>query len=255
MSNQDDLETMYKSASNELPSELSDQIILQAAKDAVTPKKPSSNVVKGKFSSRKWHTPVSIAAAAVITVSVVTSLQPWNVIPVNSPTLFLTDEPKVEETFFDSASVESDQVQLREKEVFLAQERSEQKADRQAYKKRAKAAADMEQTARTRMLTASAPGAKKQETEISFDHEMFIEAEQTVLSETEVMASPVATATIKSLTILEWLDDIETDIGNDEATKVKAKTLMLINQHPLESFSEKEHERFKSIQIYLTAHK
>ncbi len=222
MSHQDDLEMEYKSASNELPSELSDQIILQAAKDAVTPDMKSSNVVKGKFSSRKWHTPVSIAAAAVITVSVVTSLQPWNVIPVNSPAPLMSEEHQMEEMLFDTASVESDKVQLREKETFLAQEISGQKIERHAYKKRAKAVADVEQA---------------------------------VLTETKLIASPVTTDTTKSLTILEWLDEIETDIHDDDATKAKAKTLMLIKQYPLEFFSEKEQERFKNIQNYLTAHK
>ena len=222
MSHQDDLEMEYKSASNELPSELSDQIILQAAKDAITPEKPKSNVVKGKFSSRKWHMPLSIAAAAVITVSVVTSLQPWNIIPVNSPTPFMSEEPRIEETFSDSASVESNEVQLREKEFLIAQERAEQKADRQTYKKRAKAQKDAER----RVRSAAAPTAQKQEADIYFDDEIFLEAE---LLETEVMvssAAPISTATIKSLTILEWLDEIETDIRNNDATKVKEKTLM-----------------------------
>jgi len=258
MSHQDDLEMEYKSASNELPSELSDQIILQAAKDAAAPEKPNSNVVKGKFSSRKWHTPVSIAAAAIITVSVVTSLQPWRIIPVNSPAPYMSEEPQFEEIFFDSASVESGEVQLKEKEILITQERAEQKADRQAYKKSAKIVADDQQRIRTRMLTASAPAAQKQEADISFDDEMLLETEQNEVLETEVMvssAAPISTATINSLTILEWLDEIENAVRNDDVTKAKEKILMLTKQHPLESFSEKEHERFKIIQTYLTAHK
>ncbi|MCP3673339.1 MAG: hypothetical protein GY829_02545 [Gammaproteobacteria bacterium] len=255
MSNQDDLELEYKSASDELPSKLTDQIILQAAKDAVTPDKKSSNVVKGKFSSRKWHTPVSIAAAAVITVSVVTSLQPWEVITVNSPTPLMSQEPQMEEMLFDSTSVESDKAQLREKEVLLTQQRTEQKADHQAYKKRAKAVADVAQIAPTRMQTASAPSAQKQKSEESFDDEIFLEAEQTALPEALEMAPLVVAEKIKSLSILEWLDEIETDIRNKDATKAKEKSLMLTKQHSLESFSEQEDKRFKIIQTYLIDNK
>jgi len=82
MSHQDDLQTDYNAASNEQPSESTDQLILQAAADAI---KEDSKVVRGRFSFRRWQTPVSIAAAAVITVSVVTSLEPWQVsVPVTT---------------------------------------------------------------------------------------------------------------------------------------------------------------------------
>jgi len=100
MNHQDDLETEYKAASNEQPSELSDQIILQAAKDAIE-KQPEDNVIKGKFASRRWHTPVSLAAAAVITVSVVSTLKPWSVsVPVSEPPPVMTQS---EELVMDSA--------------------------------------------------------------------------------------------------------------------------------------------------------
>jgi len=96
MSHQDDLQTDYKAASNEQPSEHTDQLILQAAADAV---KEDSKVIRGRFSIRRWQTPVSLAAAAVITVSVVTSLKPWQVsVPVSTST------PSKTEVFSDSQS-------------------------------------------------------------------------------------------------------------------------------------------------------
>ncbi|MCP4414081.1 MAG: SCO family protein [Gammaproteobacteria bacterium] len=98
MSHQDDLQTDYKAASNEQPSEHTDQLILQAAADAV---KEDSKVIQGRFSIRRWQTPVSLAAAAVITVSVVTSLKPWQVsVPVTTST------PSKTEVFSDSKSDE-----------------------------------------------------------------------------------------------------------------------------------------------------
>ncbi len=96
MSHQDDLQTDYKAASNEQPSKHTDQLILQAAADAV---KQDSKVIQGRFSIRRWQTPVSLAAAAVITVSVVTSLKPWQVsVPVSTST------PSKTEMFSDSQS-------------------------------------------------------------------------------------------------------------------------------------------------------
>ncbi len=98
MSHQDDLQTDYKAASNEQPSEHTDQLILQAAVEAV---KEDSKVIQGRFSIRRWQTPVSLAAAAVITVSVVTSLKPWQVsVPLTTST------PSKTEVFSDSQSDE-----------------------------------------------------------------------------------------------------------------------------------------------------
>jgi len=86
MSQQDDLHKQYKAASNEQPSKLTDQLILNAAADALKKEKPQldtnqqpDNVVKGYFSIRRWQMPVSIAAAALITVSFVSTYNPWSV--------------------------------------------------------------------------------------------------------------------------------------------------------------------------------
>ncbi len=121
MSHQDDLQTDYKAASNELPSEHTDQLILQAAADAV---KQDSKVIQGRFSIRRWQTPVSLAAAAVITVSVVTSLKPWQVsVPVSTST------PSKTEVFSDS---ESDELKFEVTDNFEASREKEH--DIVAYK-------------------------------------------------------------------------------------------------------------------------
>ncbi len=63
------IEKAYQSASDEQPSENTDRLILKAAADAL---------VKEKSSSRRWHMPVSIAAGAVFTITIVISLDPWS---------------------------------------------------------------------------------------------------------------------------------------------------------------------------------
>lgn len=99
MSNQDDLENDYKVLSNEKPSASTDQLILKAAAEAIEDKKQApERVVQGKFSSRRWHRPVSIAAAAIITVTIISSLKPWSVtVPEYSPEQVMPMESKMAE--------------------------------------------------------------------------------------------------------------------------------------------------------------
>ena len=233
MNHQDDLELEYKAASNEQPSELTDQLILKAAASALEAKQPSrSKVIKGRFASRRWHTPVSIAAAALITVSIVSSLKPWSItVPESSPDLIVSVEQE-----------------------------SEKKPAQQKISK------DISQTSMLRAPTAMPLRQEIQPPKVSTitDNESLNNTEQidrnrlqettatfsSYLGKTEANSAALKKKEI-SHTIVQWFDVIDKNITDNEVKLGEENIVLLLKQHPLSSFSEQQLIRLEKIRDHL----
>lgn len=209
--NKDELDKKYRAVSNEQPCEEADQFIIQAAADAVAQKLPMQ-------SSRRWHMPVSIAAAAVITVSVVTSLKPW---VVSVPT---SSEPEVrvyEEADFNNSADQYEPIEaLATSEKLTLRKKTEAKKQRQRVSVaeselslKANASASLSTTASSPVTLAKELKQGQMQTEVD-----------------------------------KFLTDIEQFIASDnyKAATIKLKSLLEVSS--IESYSPEQQQRIQLIQ-------
>ena len=265
MNQQDDLDKDYKAVSNEQPSEQADQLILQAAADAVAPEDTTKTAAKDNFSSRRWHMPVSIAAAAVITVSVVSSLKPWAVsMPASS-------EPEMiiyEEAEFDTSAEQYQQVEAKARtEQIAKRKKSESNKQRQQT-----IAAD-----KVQRFEAPAPPPKSAATEVAspamlFSHEpqkpispakeLYLDSFDEVVSENlnddltgEINSVASVAKQLKQgqipTKVEQSLITIEQHIAADNFDMATSQLSALLGKHKIKSFSLEQQERIKLIQQHL----
>jgi len=259
MSHPNDLESAYKAASNEQPSNEVDQLIIQAATDALntvvnenesTEIKDKRNVIKGRFRFGQWQTPFSMAAAALFTVSFLTTYDLWQ----------FNDEDFVEESLqsplleskpFDK-KISEDEALKPAPTVTLSQEADNTKDQAispnmitvQAVEKSIDDSDDEIVVTGRRIARKKARRTPKREAINSLnDSEVFSKAVASPSSETKI--------NIKSgnlnLGISQRLALIESDVNNDKVENAKAEIAILLNQHPLSTFSKHQRDRFDNI--------
>ncbi len=224
MNHQDDLEFEYKAASNEQPSELTDQLILKAAASALEAKQPSrSKVIKGRFASRRWHTPVSIAAAALITVSIVSSLKPWSItVPESNPDLIVSVEQQISKDIAQTSMLRAPTAMPLRQEI--QPPKVSTITDNESLN-------NTEQIDRNRLqeTTATSPS---------------------YLGKTETNSAALKKKEI-SHTIVQWFDVIDKNITDNEVKLGEENIVLLLKQHPLSSFSEQQLIRLEKIRDHL----
>jgi len=224
MNHQDDLELEYKAASNEQPSELTDQLILKAAASALEAKQPSrSKVIKGRFASRRWHIPVSIAAAALITVSIVSSLKPWSItVPESSPDLIVSVEQQISKDIAVASMSRSPAAMPLRQEI---------------QPPKVSTITDNESLNNTEQIDRN----RLQETTATFS---------SYLGKTEANSAALKKKEI-SHTIVQWFDVIDKNITDNEVKLGEENIVLLLKQHPLSSFSEQQLIRLEKIRDHL----
>jgi hypothetical protein len=210
MSHQDDLESNYKVASNEQPSNEIDRLIIQAAKDALengasqnseTNDHDKSNVIKGRFKLKRWQTPVSIAAAALFTVSFISSYDFWQV-----------NEQDFAQDSLESLSQQTDNKKEQHLRTQVILEHSKKVLQEKKLRNR------------IQMLSSGAPQANAR-------------SKPKVNLQDKILA----------LDINQWLAKIETTLENNKVENAKAEIVILIKQHPLNSFTKLQRDRLDKI--------
>ncbi len=271
MSNQDDLETDYKNASNELPSGEVDQFILKAAADAIkeSPEEKEhtkTNIIQGRFSLRRWQTPLSLAATAVITVSIVTSLKPWQVstpmsVPVPSQPVEMKSDRIISQ---DKTSAAKPAAQLSEPENTSLTDSMK--------RTKARTKTELSDAAEEQLATADSVSDKgkqlrKKQEQMGIETEMTrqkaiipepsrsenipesIVVEQNLQKDNSPSLQAVPVAAKKLMPDIEqWLSLIEQDIKDSQVENARKKRDVFLRQHPVESLSEQERLRFQKIQ-------
>jgi len=259
VSQEDDLKIQYQSASNEQPSKQTDQLILQAAADAVKSETTTANnVIKGRFSFRRWQTPVSIAAAAVITVSFVSSMDPWSDAEFEQPASELTISKEEEKQ--QLSEMESEAQRYR---VNTAQKEKTKQSDNRVKKIKADTQKQLTQISTTgkpvlnKSITAAKEEADEQRAtlgsvqprtadmmESTFTEEV---ANTPGVKQTATMPEPTKSRDEKK-SITSSLDTIEEKLIAGDSELARLELEMLLNQNPLHKFSEVELERLEAIQ-------
>jgi len=276
MSNQNDLVTEYRKVSNEQPSEQVDEFILKAAADALQDtasdeNQSNTNVITGRFSTRRWHMPVSIAAAAVITVSVVTSLEPWQVsIPTYAPTpseaVEIESDEKVSEKLISEArlepaseklsefdtgsitdSIASSEAKIETRSTVAAKITSrEAKTDLAANKKQLSNKQEvLRMRAAPALQKAKARAAEAAEQELAG---VLVSEKNQLIGSNDYIQADTTKINESVLDRAQLLTIIEDDIKNNKLETASEKLKDLLKQYPMESFSENELIRLRKVQ-------
>jgi hypothetical protein len=269
MSHQDDLESNYKVASNEQPSNEIDQLIIQAASDALessasqndqTDVHNKSNVIKGRFNLRQWQTPVSIAAAALFTVSFISTYDLWQINEDDYAQDSL--ESSLPYKNIPGKPVSEKEIAATPPPVSLSQQTNNKKDQSLQTLAIAKRNSDSDEQmqaivtgsriARDNKILTSQPAAEEK-TLIASKLESINTANdsqsepETISVTAEVKAKVNLHDKIVMLDITQWIEKIETDVENDKIENAKAEIAILIKQHPLSTFTEQQRDRFDTI--------
>lgn len=288
MNHQDELGSAYKSLSTEQPSEISDQLILQAAVEALkdnsktnaqTQQKSSSRPAKEWFLSRRWHAPVSLAATAVITISVVSSLKPWQLsLPETidtAPVVLIEPQQPSKDPVLKLQEQRSATEASREAAIAVAQTRNKQQKSYPARKSLSSdkqfwasiASPIIEKNIRQRsvlekreMLPLTKSSQKTDAGLIKTEAADILSNSSTseldfpsnfrykILSDSTEKRLKINITDTQSLNISQWLELIEKNLQDSDPELARNNVLSLLAQHPMELFSENEAKQFNMLQ-------
>jgi len=228
MNHQDDLELNYKAKSNEQPPPEVDRLIIQAATDALNSK--SSNVGLGRFNFRSWQMPVSIAAAALFTFSFINTYDLWK----SEAELDLVGNVASPQ----SADFDKDQhLEIVSSPAISAKEsKSDQRLNRLEVSKKPKAVSTSSSLDETIVVTGS------RITVLSVPSRTRLPVTEAAIEENEQASQLIQKS--RKLSVEKWFEKIEANIAINKIEIAKADIVILLQQHPLQSFSKQQHQRF-----------
>ena len=263
MSHQDDLESNYKAASNEQPSNEIDQLIIQAANDALEISTvqnndrsvpDSSNIVKGRFRLRQWQTPVSVAAAALFTISFISTYDLWQVNEQDSAQDTLNANlPYNDETYIQEPDKIVSKKELTSPPPSLPQETDDtiernqiSQVTQQSRRKTLAVKKQPNQAQLTNIVNAELPKAMTKLDSINTLDDSLSEIESLPVADVSKEEVNIQNRLLM-LDVTMWLEKIENAVKNDKIENAKAEIDILIKQHPLSSFTKQQRDRLDTI--------